>query len=239
MQELGRTAFPFLAEVSRTPGDRAHHAAVDLLASTGGSDAAPLLCELIEDPDREIAVSAINQAGYLKLRQAVPQLLRFVLDDSTFTEQRDDESISYSDSTSAAAYVLVQIGDTSIQGQLVEATRHRIPLIRMCAAQILGETCGPPAVPFLSKLLDDPAHRYYNYRRREAYGGSGEFAVHQVAAKALDAVGTDEATTLLREYRKRHPLSDDFHLQLSVNAETQPKEAARKGSRRRNKAPKH
>jgi hypothetical protein len=232
-ESMGKVAWPLLVEISRMRGNSARLPVVWLLSLLGGQDAGPLVAELVEDADDETAFSAIQQAGHFKLKQAVPALLRRVLNYSADIEEHDDgRGVSARQLASSAAQSLVEIGDVSIRGQLVEATRHRMPVIRMCAIDILGRLCGPEAVPELGKLLDDVGRAAFTIYPHDS-NVQGPFTVHEIAALALDKIGTDEAITLLRDYRKRYPWFEGAR-RLSIDDETPVKDAAAKRGRKRN-----
>ena len=203
---LGRIAFPLLAETSRRLDDPSRLQATGLLADTGASEAVPVLCELIEDANPNVACSAIHQAVHLKVKEAVPILLRVVLDDSTTAQELRNANTYSERAVAAAARALIKIAERSIETRLIEATLHRLPQIRMYAAQILGGIGGPGAVTALAKLLDDTELAPYTFWGEQF---SSKFAVHEVAAKSLDEIGTDDAIALLRQYRRRHPLRED------------------------------
>jgi hypothetical protein len=172
------------------------------------------------DPNAEVATAAIHQASHLKIKEAVPILLRVVLDDSEKAKELRDTNTSVARVVSSAAKALIMIADRSIEPQLIEATLHRLPQIRMYAAQILGGFRGSGAVSILGNLLDDTECAPHTFWGEQLFP---KFAVHKVVAKALDQVGSDDAIALLRRDSALGP--EDCRDEGRVHSKTRPGES--------------
>lgn len=210
-EQIGRPAFDVIVEASKSPNYPARSATIDLLAKLGGDEAIPLLIEFVNDSDVWIAASAIRELGELRAGQAVDTIMNKLLGDVSDDDEYGDFKVR-----SAVVRTLIQIGDASIMPQLVAATKHRSPKVRMYAAQVLGELCGSSAVPILSELLQDTTQALYRWQ--DPYGVRTELtAVDQVAAMALDVIKTPDALDLIREYRRKHPRDEGSAFRLSVD----------------------
>jgi HEAT repeat protein len=216
-RSFDQVGYDYLVETAKSASPK-QYAAVKLMSEIDPSAAIPVLIDLLDSEDR-IAVSAIEQLGKLKVTKAVPLIMRLM------TRPADaDKNDSFSFVRLTAMEALIDIGDKSIEPHLVEATRHELPQVRMCAAQVLGKLCGASAIPVISPLLKDVEEAQYSYQ----IGSSawiGRVTVGLVAAQALDDIHTPLALDLIQEFRREHPREDsgtkeDLDVgRLSIDAE--------------------
>lgn len=126
----------------------------------------PLLKLLSTDPPH-LAEKAAIALGNMKDTKSLPLLIEML--DSPNHHQR-----------MAATHALEKMGNTTIPA-LSDAIQHRSEDARRCAAQLLGKTADPNAIPGLLTALDDPS----------------EYVFLEVA-HALASFGTPAALPLLR-----------------------------------------
>ena len=209
--KIGKPAYKILTETAKSVTDPARLGAVRLLGAIGGEEAIPNLIELLKDSEDSIVQAALDQLGNLKAQQAADAIMRLL------TESSPDEISKRNEFRfSRVAKALCLIGSSSIMEQLVAATKHRNAAVRMTAAQVLGALSGPQAVAVLSELLDDNARAQYTWCYNNG-STSSTALVHQIAAKALDLVGTADALSLLRRYRQKYPPGNNFFTRYSID----------------------
>ena len=212
LQAIGQPAYSGLVETVKSTNP-ARYLAAGLLSATGGAESHPLLIQLLEDRDGAVVWAAIKQLGDSKVTEAAPRIMRILL------EAADEESrlSSYYDTGTTrarAAKALIEIGDKSIESQLLEATRHRTPEVRMFAAKILAGLCGSTAIPALANLLNDTEGTHY-----QVLGGPGPYprvTVCEVAAKLLDEINSPHALELIRNFRREHPAGGNGWLSIDT-----------------------
>jgi HEAT repeat protein len=197
---IGRASLDHLTLVARSETDPARLYAIYLLSSVGGKDAIPTLLDLVGDADEDVADNAVRQLGELKVVQAVPSILHLMIERAT----KYYESKARWGPSKQPVRTLIDIGDKSIEPQLFAATKHKVPTVRMCAAQVFGGLFGASAVPVLADLLSDTHTAHYFGRRGQAEPAD-EVTVAEVAAKALGDINTPEAQKLVLQYRHEHP----------------------------------
>jgi HEAT repeat protein len=201
---LGQPAYGWVAKVTKSASP-ARYGAANLLRRTGGSTAIPLLLELLNSEDR-IAISAAEQLGTLKVAEAVPLILNLLT--RTCEQEVGWNSALSGGINEVAARTLIEMGDKSVEPQLVQATRHPVPKVRMAAAQALGELCGPSAIPAIAPLLKDSTSESYTFLSLSG-NWRGPTTVGFIAAKVLDKIHTPEALDLVRQFRRDNPKPED------------------------------
>lgn len=224
---LGRAALDHLTQVAKSKSDPAQYYALELMRRVGGTNAKPDLIALMADLDPNLAASAIKQLGKLRATEAIPSIMRRMIEDATESHEAGGLLFLDTNVRIEAVRALVEMGDRSIELQLVAMTKHRVPTVRMCAAEVLGKLCGAAAIPVLADLLLDTAVTGYLYAddkfassdlvfgsfhpeipatRVTFPGGTGGLvAVAAVAAKALDDIDTPDAREFVLQYRRDHP----------------------------------
>jgi len=125
--------------------------AIRSLTRIGGSDAAKILLEAIDDKDQEISRQALLSLGVVKDPSAVPVLLRIV--------QRGDFFMARSGQKKDALHALGEIGSADAVPPLVELLKKRRIFkrrehneLRALAAQALGDIGHPDAIPALEAV---------------------------------------------------------------------------------------
>jgi HEAT repeat protein len=214
LRAIGQPAYSALVETTQSTTDPARFETVDLLSGAGGSESIPLLIQLLEDSNMQIVRAAAQQLGALKVKETAPRIMRLLL------EAGDDEDPpifgntleTHKTTRAIAARSLVEIGDKSIEPQLLEATCHQAPEVRMFGAWVLARLCGTTAIPVLAKLLNDTDSTHYAVLG--AFGKHHLLMVSDIAAKSLDEINTPHALDLIRKFRSKHPFSV---VQLSID----------------------
>jgi HEAT repeat protein len=192
---IGHPSFDYLARASKSKTYTARGGAIDLSIDIGGTQAIPLLIELLEDANANVAVYAIRKLSELRATEAIPRIMQVMTADPEKTSVRVSHSVLHE-----AKEALIAIGDRSIEQQLIAATKHRLARVRVYAAEALGGLFGETAIPVLANLLSDTDKH-----------------VAQVAIDILDKIPTPDAIDLVRKYRE-YPLEPDRW--LSMDKET-------------------
>jgi HEAT repeat protein len=162
-----------------------------LLGEVGRRDAiGPLVSCLANAEDDWLLTSVLDQLRDLNAVEAAEPIMTLL----------EGASVDGGYWHGSAANALIAIANKAISPRLVHATKHPSPKVRMCAVHTLGAFGGSPAIEAITSLLDDSASGQYTFQNTTTH-----FAVHEIAAKALDLTESEAARDLLCDYRRRHP----------------------------------
>jgi hypothetical protein len=139
------------------------------------------LIRKLSDPDHAVRLDTIKALGATGDREAVQPILEALNDPSKRIR-------------GAAAQALGQLQDTAAVPALISALSDVASEVRGAAAEALGQLQAEEAVPALIDLLADTKRSTQKYR-------VGARRVYDVAAEALERIGTPEALTALARWR--------------------------------------
>jgi HEAT repeat protein len=152
-------------------------AAIWALGQIGGPTAERRLRTALADPDVRVRRTAIEKLGELKVRAAVPELIRLLED------PRGEPS-----GRVAAATALGAIGDSRAAGPLLVALKDANVYVRAEAEKALALLKAPPAPRDAVNLLRDPSPRV----RAEAAQKLGEARDPEVTSRLIAALNDNE-----------------------------------------------
>ncbi|MCS6814949.1 MAG: HEAT repeat domain-containing protein [Cyanobacteria bacterium] len=140
-------AFTLIKPLLNDSNSRVRYAAVSQLATLGHQnpeEALPLLLQrLHDDPEIDVKAVAADALGGLKLRAALPDLLRVY-------QQTSDWLLRFS-----IVAALGELGDPEALDFLAEALQSDEDLVRMAAIGSLGELGDPRAIPLIVPFVQD------------------------------------------------------------------------------------
>jgi HEAT repeat protein len=187
--------------------------AAEALAWIGDTAAAPALMEALNDESWAVRIAAIRALFELDSEAAVPGLLNALQDErnqvreaavETLGKVGDPElnphltsrlaAVMLGDQDSfvrrAAVVALGQLGDPSVIPDVISALQSDDSVVRWAALETLGKFDDPGTVSTLAEYLSDTSRPDWEDRR-----------LCDVAAEALERIGTDEALDALNQWR--------------------------------------
>jgi HEAT repeat protein len=139
----GTAAIPELLTAVRSKDSRLMYESLVALRKIGQRSSATEITSTVRDPDRKVQVAAIETAGLLSNREALPDL-REVLKTTRENEVRR-----------AALAAIARLPDAANRGLLVAYLPDRDPQMRGAAAEGLGRLKDPADLPAIQKAFDD------------------------------------------------------------------------------------
>ncbi|MFW5709073.1 MAG: HEAT repeat domain-containing protein, partial [Chloroflexota bacterium] len=139
--------------------------------------ALPHLLKLLADEDAQVRWAAVNSLAQFSGDVVIQGL----------TTALHDEDYRIVDS---AAHSLAQLGETAIP-DLIAALAEKNPNVRAAAAEALGVIGNDTAIPHLADALADTTRPAWEQHR-----------VCDIAATALERIGTEQALFTLQQWRK-------------------------------------
>ncbi len=208
LKQIGDTAVPGLLEALRSKEWSVRRGAAEALREIGDPAAVPGLVDSLRDEDSLVRRAAAEALGWIRDTAAVPGLLRVLRDEDWRVRRAAARALwqigtpavkglvdalhdPTTDVRSSAAEALGAIGDSSAVPGLVEALRDVDALVRCSAAEALGWLRDATAVPALIERLEDADRPRWEDER-----------VCDVAAQSLERIGTPEALSTIRKWRR-------------------------------------
>ncbi|MBE0690483.1 MAG: HEAT repeat domain-containing protein [Anaerolineae bacterium] len=210
LREIGVDALPLLLEVLRDEHWSRRRGAAWALGEIGDSAAVPGLVEALADDENLVRAEAARALRMIGDVDALPMLIdalrdrdgrvrRAVLETViTFKDAAlsgmlpllNDESVSL---RRIALETLAQIGNAEVVPYVKPLARDKQVEVRAAALHALGSVGGADAIPTLAAALADDAPLPVKDR---------DLRVRNVAAQALEAMGTEEALAALHAHRR-------------------------------------
>jgi HEAT repeat protein len=215
LKQIGDSAVPGLLDALRHQEWSVRRGAAEALREIGDPAAVPGLVDSLRDDDSLVRRASAEALGWIRDTAAVNGLLKVLRDEDWrvrraaaralwqigapavpgLIEAVRDASV---DVRSSAAEALGAIGDASAVAGLVEALQDVDALVRRSAAEALGWIRDPAAVPGLIERLDDIDKPRWEEER-----------VCDMAAQSLERIGTPEALTAVKKWRRTQVVSAD------------------------------
>jgi HEAT repeat protein len=202
-----------LAESGHMP--KAFFRAFYILGIIGTKEAAEVLLEFLQTPDKEMSFAAVIHMGELDYQALFPQLI--LLLEHPITQVRANAMMLlgklvdipevkrclteklYSDDVEIIGYAAESLGKTG-EAQFLERylalLDHDLPSCRAGAADALGRLKYVPVVPRLISIIDDEVRAF-------PLGGLGPSTVGGFAAFSLAQIGTPEAIRAYQKWRRK------------------------------------
>jgi HEAT repeat protein len=139
----GTAAIPELLTAVRSKDSRLMYESLVALRKIGVKSAVTEITSTVRDPDRKVQVAAIETAGLLSNREALPDL-REVMKTTQDREVRR-----------AALAAIARLPDAANRGLLVAYLPDRDPQLRGAAAEGLGRLKDAADLPAIQKAFDD------------------------------------------------------------------------------------
>jgi HEAT repeat protein len=173
------STIPMLLEAMHDRHFTVRLAVIRAFVEIGSASVAPALAERLRDPHPLVREKAAEALGMLRANEAEESLLAALSDPEPFVRR-------------AAAEALGELRLPVQTEPLIAALDDDDAFVRMAAAEALGRLGDAAAVPKLIEHLND-------------YGGAewDQNRVCDVAAAALDAIGTQPAKTAVAQWRKK------------------------------------
>jgi HEAT repeat protein/DNA polymerase III delta prime subunit len=172
-------AVPGLLHILSDPNPEVRWRVADALGKIGDPEAIPLLLRTLYDEAEIVRINAFEALVRIGQRK-ISSLLGFLLD--------EDSTIR-----ATTAFVLGYIAESTAIPMLLEVINDEDGHVRSAAIEALGRIGDPIAVSHLVEHLQDETRPYPSIMLR----------VCDVAAEALEKIGTPEALTALEEWEDR------------------------------------
>ena len=212
----GSTDSPFIDRLQAALEDPmwvVRWAATEALAWIRDSSTIPAITKLLKDPKETVRTASLRALSEIGDQSAVPDVARALADKTTMVRE-------------AAAEALGNLGDGQAVPALIAALDDKDSFVRLAVIDALGRIKHPTGgEPLVSFLYDpDPTTRYF---AADALGKIGYAAavpdlimllsdtsepnwdkrrVCEIAANALDMIGTPEAATAAATWRRSQPI---------------------------------
>ncbi len=188
VRSMGPTALPALMETLTSPAWYLVRNALTLLSDLGDAGCVSAIVPLLRHPEPRVRRTAVRALWKLGGPGAEPHLLARMKDTDGETMQE----------------ILFALGQLRSEGslpQVLELAQDKrvIERLRIQALETLGHIASPKAMPVLLECL----------RRKGFFGGGESPAVRLAAAKALVALGTEEALAALQRIVDSEPKGEE------------------------------
>jgi HEAT repeat protein len=214
----GSTDSPFIERLVDALQDKlwvVRWAAAEALAWIRDYSTVPAITILLGDSNKTVRVAAVRALSEIKDVTAVPDVARALADKSTMVREAAAEALGNLGDARAVPALLVALEDgdsfvrlaaidalgkikhASAGEPLLKALHDSDPTTRCFAADALGRMGYTGAVTDLIGLLDDTYEPSWDKKR-----------VCDIAAQALNLIGTPEAARALSEWRRSQPVKN-------------------------------
>ena len=215
LRRVGTDAVPVLLAVLRDEHWARRRGAAWALGEIGDAAAVPGLVEALHDEDILVRREAAVALRAMSDSAAIPHLLEALRDDDwRVRKAAADTLVSFKAAAvdglldllnderlevrRASAEVLGRIGDKAALSALIQLSHDDNPELRGAAVVALGKIGGAEAVARLLECLQDRGRARYEEKR-----------VCDLAAEALEQIGTPEARAAVEAWRRGHPSPAD------------------------------
>lgn len=169
---------------AQDPEAGVRHSAAFALVSGREPQVVRAITQWIENPQYDLLAYAVPAAGKLKIREAVPGLLRLMM---TATPAHRD------DTASEAAFALALINDATSIPSLVDLLSHKQDKTRIYALQALAAMRATQALPDMERCLNDPVAKVRKTAVLSAGALGGKAALPKILERIQDPDGNVRA----------------------------------------------
>jgi HEAT repeat protein len=214
----GSSDSPFVARLQEALHDKSwvvRWAATEALAWIRDHSSVPAVARLVGDPNKTVRVSAVRALSEIGDMAAIPDVTRALADKSSMVREAAAEALGNLCDVGSVPTLIATLNDPDLFVRIaaidalgkIKHPSAGDPLVRMLhdadettrcfAADALGRIGHIGAVPDLIMLLSDTSAPHWDKKR-----------VCDIAAYALNMIGTPEAARAISEWRRSQPLNN-------------------------------